>query len=66
MNLFEITYDLVRQIPPGKVSTYGTVAKALGDRVAARAVGWMMNQNRKKMSNAGNKMDNCCLRRHIA
>lgn len=45
MNLFKYTYDLVRQIPPGKVSTYGAVAKALGDKVAARAVGRMMNQN---------------------
>ncbi len=45
MNLFEYTYDLVRQIPPGKVSTYGAVAVALGDKIAARAVGRMMNQN---------------------
>lgn len=45
MNLFEYTYDLVRQVPPGKVSTYGAVAQALGDRIAARAVGRMMNQN---------------------
>jgi len=45
MNLFEYTYDLVRQIPSGNVSTYGAVAQALGDRVAARAVGRMMNQN---------------------
>jgi deoxyribonuclease V len=45
MNLFEYTYDLVRQIPSGKVSTYGAVAKALGDPIAARAVGRMMNQN---------------------
>jgi deoxyribonuclease V len=45
MNLFEYTYDLVRQIPPGKVSSYGAVAEALGDRIAARAVGRMMNQN---------------------
>jgi deoxyribonuclease V len=45
MNLFEYTYNLVRQIPPGQVSTYGAVAIALGDKVAARAVGRMMNQN---------------------
>lgn len=45
MNLFEYTYQLVRQIPLGKISTYGAVADALGDRVAARAVGRMMNQN---------------------
>ncbi|KYK23061.1 hypothetical protein AYK25_06775 [Thermoplasmatales archaeon SM1-50] len=45
MNLFTYTYNLVRQIPPGRVSTYGAVAEALGDKVAARAVGRMMNQN---------------------
>jgi len=45
MNLFEYTYDLVRQIPPGRISTYGAVAKALGDIKASRAVGRMMNQN---------------------
>ena len=45
MNLFEYTYDLVRQIPKGNISTYGAVARALGDIVASRAVGRMMNQN---------------------
>ena len=45
MNLFEYTYNLVRQIPDGKISTYGAVAKALGDVRASRAVGRMMNQN---------------------
>ena len=45
MNLFTSTYDLVRQIPPGRVSTYGAVATALGDIIASRAVGRMMNQN---------------------
>ncbi|UCF11761.1 MAG: endonuclease V [Thermoplasmatales archaeon] len=45
MNLFKYTYDLVRQIPKGKISTYGAVAKALGNINASRAVGRMMNQN---------------------
>ncbi len=45
LNLYEYTYDLVRQIPHGKVSSYGSVAKALGDIKASRAVGRMMNQN---------------------
>ncbi|MBN2604038.1 MAG: endonuclease V [Candidatus Thermoplasmatota archaeon] len=45
MDLFNYTYNLVRQIPHGRVSTYGAVAKALGDSIAARAVGRMMNQN---------------------
>lgn len=45
MNLFEYTYGLVRQIPDGMISSYGSVAKALGDKIAARAVGRMMSQN---------------------
>jgi len=45
MNLFDYTYDLVRQIPEGNISSYGGVAKALGDIIASRAVGRMMNQN---------------------
>jgi deoxyribonuclease V len=45
MDLYQYTYDLVRQIPDGYVSTYGAVAKALGDVRASRAVGRMMNQN---------------------
>jgi len=45
MDLYQYTYDLVKQIPPGKISSYGAVARALGDIRASRAVGRMMNQN---------------------
>lgn len=45
MNLSEYTYYLVRQIPKGRVSTYGAVAKALGDKKYARAVGTFMHNN---------------------
>ena len=45
MSLSEYTYFLVKQIPPGRVSTYGAVAKALGDKRYARAVGKFMNKN---------------------
>ena len=45
MDLYEYTYNLVRQIPKGYVSSYGAVARALGDIRASRAVGQMMNQN---------------------
>ncbi|RLF59646.1 MAG: endonuclease V [Thermoplasmata archaeon] len=45
MDLYNYAYDLVRQIPSGKISTYGAVARALGDIRASRAVGRMMNQN---------------------
>ncbi len=45
MNIPEYTYFLVRQIPPGRVSTYGAVAKALGNIGYSRAVGKCMNKN---------------------
>ena len=45
MNVTEYTYYLVRQIPLGRVSTYGAVAKALGNKGYARAVGKYMNKN---------------------
>lgn len=45
MNLSEYTYYLVRQIPKGRVSTYGAVAKALGNKNYARVVGLYMNRN---------------------
>lgn len=45
MNLCEYTYYIVKQIPPGRVSTYGAVAKALGNKNYARAVGKYMNKN---------------------
>ena len=45
MDLFEEIYRIVRQVPRGKVSTYGAVARALGDIRASRAVGVAMNIN---------------------
>ena len=45
MNVTKYTYYLVRQIPAGRVSTYGAVAKALGNKGYARAVGKYMNKN---------------------
>jgi methylated-DNA-protein-cysteine methyltransferase related protein len=38
-------YALVRACPPGRVTTYGWVANALGlPRGGARVVGWVMNE----------------------
>ena len=44
-DLWKATYDLVAQVPLGKVTTYGAVAKALGDVVASRFVGLAMSEN---------------------
>jgi len=40
----EKVYDLVRNIPRGKVSTYGVIAERLSMRSAARMVGWALNR----------------------
>ncbi|MBE3087593.1 MAG: MGMT family protein, partial [Chloroflexi bacterium] len=33
-------YDIVAQVPPGKVITYGQIAAFIGQPRAARQVGW--------------------------
>ncbi|MBO0948787.1 MGMT family protein [Fibrella forsythiae] len=40
---FEDVYAVVRQIPVGRVTTYGAIAQYLGLRAGARMVGWAMN-----------------------
>ena len=42
-NFFERIYIIARQIPYGKVTSYGAIAKALGTARSARMVGWAMN-----------------------
>jgi methylated-DNA-protein-cysteine methyltransferase-like protein len=39
----EDVIDLVLQIPKGRVTSYGTIAKFLGHTRGARMVGWVMN-----------------------
>ena len=40
---FEKVYEIVKQIPIGKVTTYGAIAACLGTKSSARMVGWAMN-----------------------
>ena len=42
---FDKVYDVARQIPYGKVTSYGAIAKHLGSPQAARIVGWAMNNS---------------------
>ena len=42
-NFYEQVYAIVRQIPRGKVSSYGRLAAMLGRPRAARAVGYALN-----------------------
>ncbi|HHC19248.1 MAG TPA: MGMT family protein, partial [Euryarchaeota archaeon] len=45
MDVYALIYDLVRQIPEGYVTTYGAIAKALGDIRASKAVGEVLAMN---------------------
>lgn len=42
-SFFHDVYDVVRQIPKGRVTSYGAIAAYLGTRLSARMVGWAMN-----------------------
>lgn len=42
-SFFEDVYEVVRQIPRGRVTSYGAIANYLGTRLSARMVGWAMN-----------------------
>ena len=42
-NFFEKVYEIAKQIPFGRVTSYGAIAKYLGAAKSARMVGWAMN-----------------------
>ncbi|MBS1919723.1 MAG: MGMT family protein [Bacteroidetes bacterium] len=42
-SFFELVYEVVRQIPKGRVTSYGAIAACLGTKLSARMVGWAMN-----------------------
>lgn len=42
-NFFELVHEVARQIPKGRVTSYGAIAACLGTKSSARMVGWAMN-----------------------
>lgn len=42
-DFFDLTYQVCREIPKGRVTSYGAIAKYLGAARGARMVGWAMN-----------------------
>lgn len=42
-DFFQDVMDVVRQVPRGRVTSYGAIAKYLGAPRSARLVGWCMN-----------------------
>lgn len=44
-SFFLRVYDVVKQIPYGRVTSYGAIANYLGSKGASRMVGWAMNHS---------------------
>lgn len=44
ISFFEKVYEVARQVPYGRVTTYGAIAAYLGAKMSARMVGWAMNK----------------------
>ena len=42
---FQLIYDVVRQIPRGRVATYGQIAALAGNRHWSRVVGYALHAN---------------------
>lgn len=45
-NFFQKVYGVARQIPEGRVTSYGAIAKYLGAARSARMVGWAHERGR--------------------
>jgi methylated-DNA-protein-cysteine methyltransferase-like protein len=41
-SFFELVHAVARQIPKGRITSYGAIAAALGTKLSARMVGWAM------------------------
>jgi methylated-DNA-protein-cysteine methyltransferase-like protein len=48
LGFFEKVYDVARQIPYGRITSYGAIAKYLGAGKSARIVGYAMNGSHGK------------------
>jgi methylated-DNA-protein-cysteine methyltransferase related protein len=48
---FDKVYEVVKCIPPGRVTSYGAIARFLGTGKSARMVGWAMNASHSQLEN---------------
>lgn len=54
----ERVYAVVRQIPPGRVTTYGRIARAIGAARSARMVGWALHRCPPDVSDVAHRVVN--------
>lgn len=57
-NFFERVYEVVRQIPYGRVTSYGAIARCIGAPQSARMVGWAMNNAHSKQDVPAHRVAN--------
>lgn len=46
-SFFQQVYDVARQIPKGRVTSFGAIAKCIGTGKSARMVGWALSSSGK-------------------
>lgn len=54
-DFYDKVYVVVEQIPPGRVTTYGTIARFIGVKSGARMVGYALNNLLTRKSNSDQK-----------
>lgn len=50
-SFFEKVHQVTQRIPPGRVTTYGAIARFLGAPRSARMVGWALNASKHQLHN---------------
>lgn len=53
-NFYEKCYEILKNVPRGRVTTYGEIASAIGNKKSYRAVGNAMNKNINSFISGGN------------
>ena len=51
LSFFELVFEVARQIPYGRVTSYGAIASYLGTKQSSRMVGWAMNSSHNDLLN---------------
>ncbi len=55
----EKCYEILKKVPPGKVTIYGDIAKAIGNKKSYRAVGNAMNKNKNSFLSSSKEKVPC-------
>lgn len=50
-DFYQNIFDVVKEIPKGRATSYGAIAKYLGAAKSSRLVGWAMNLSHKQDDN---------------